>query len=710
MNILISGVSNSIALPLAKRFLKDKDRVVITSECLEKPKDLEGVIWHSIYPWDDKYHIVLNSYKFDMIIYLPAREEDLLTKSEINPGQFLSGLLNTLKWSSENKIRNFFYISSTEVYGKGNQTSEISQPQPETINGRILLSGEEYCQYYRDAFDLNTTIIRIPNVYGNDSCNCLLNNFIKKCIASKRVDIPYRENKLLNFIHILDIYDLILNVINEEIRSEQTVINLSADNSITFSKLAEMLGYHFTQVKINFEPLQEIYTQPAEVFAAKNFYHWIAMHDLQAEWETIINSVTSTPVLKKRRTTKIKEFFSKNREPLKWIELILGAILMQVFVETTDTFVQFKLLDIRLLFIILMGSIYGIKLGLLASLLASFSMLYSWNKLGLDWPLLIYNVENWLLFTLYFVAGSITGYVKDKKGDEIEFYKEENRLIDKKYGFLYDVYDNIRTLKDQFRQQLLGYRDSFGRIYNITRELDTLREEDVIYRALLILEDVLSNHTIAIYSLHQNNSFARLEASSQSIAGKTSKSLNLNNFPALTAAIEKKLVFQNNEMLLDYPIYCAPVYNEDQAVAMILVWEASFEQITLYYLNLLKVMSGLIQSALVRATIYLNANIQNNYLPGTKILTPESFAEILNIKYEMKKNKVSDFQLLRVNSNNKPVELYEQISKGIRNTDYVGMMKDNHVYILLSQADRLYINKIINRLEEFGVECDRVFG
>ena len=122
MNILISGVSNSIALPLAKRFLKDKDRVVITSECLEKPKDLEGVIWHSIYPWDDKYHIVLNSYKFDMIIYLPAREEDLLTKSEINPGQFLSGLLNTLKWSSENKIRNFFYISSTEVYGKGNQT------------------------------------------------------------------------------------------------------------------------------------------------------------------------------------------------------------------------------------------------------------------------------------------------------------------------------------------------------------------------------------------------------------------------------------------------------------------------------------------------------------------------------------------------------------------------------------------------------------
>jgi len=153
MNILISGVSNSIALPLAKRFLKDKDRVVITSECLEKPKDLEGVIWHSISPWDDKYQIVLNSYKFDMIIYLPAREEDLLTKSAINLGQYLSGLLSTLEWSSENKIRNFFYISSTEVYGKGNQTSEISQPQPETINGRILLSGEEYCHYYRDTFD-----------------------------------------------------------------------------------------------------------------------------------------------------------------------------------------------------------------------------------------------------------------------------------------------------------------------------------------------------------------------------------------------------------------------------------------------------------------------------------------------------------------------------------------------------------------------------
>lgn len=44
-----------------------------------------------------------------------------------------------------------------------------------------------------------------------------------------------------------------------------------------------------------------------------------------------------------------------------------------------------------------------------------------------------------------------------------------------------------------FRRQILGRKDSFGKIYDVTRQLDDMQPEKLYYKTVQIMEDVLQN-------------------------------------------------------------------------------------------------------------------------------------------------------------------------------------------------------------------------
>jgi len=78
------------------------------------------------------------------------------------------GTLNMLEASRKNLVKQFFYISTSEVYGKVEQfpISETALPIPITVYGSSKLAGEHYTNSYRECYGLNSTVIRIFNNYG----------------------------------------------------------------------------------------------------------------------------------------------------------------------------------------------------------------------------------------------------------------------------------------------------------------------------------------------------------------------------------------------------------------------------------------------------------------------------------------------------------------------------------------------------------------
>ena len=709
MNILITGNLSSLAVSLVKGFAKEKNRIIVASDDAEKLGiKLNNVVVHSINPSESMFWDSIPSYGFDVVIYISTREEQLFEESDFNTGHQLDGLRNALELCKKEKLRHFFYISSTEVYGNMTEWSEEIPPVPSSINGHTLSTGEQYCRIYRDAYDMKISILRLSNIYGPDERSGLLYKIIKDCKHKNQVLFPAPEDTEVSFLHTSDVVDLIRRAVDEEYTCESFTINLSSSSPIKFYEVADLLKKYFPLVTFKYQPEKRLFTRHAFVPTAKRLYYWIDVYKLSNEIGKVIDSFEEelTP-FKPRAETKLKKIINTSGI-LKWVELILGGLLVQFLSQITGTLFQFKYVDFRLLFVIIMGSIYGIRFGLFAFILVSLSLLYTWWIMGFDWALLIYNVGNWFPFALYFAAGLITGYNRDKNDNIILNEQKQSSLIYEKYSFLYEVFNDIRALKDEFREQLIGYRDSFGKIFTITRELDQLQEQAVYSRALSILEELMENNNIAIYSLDASRAYSRLEVYSTSLNDKLAKSLKLSDFPEVMIAINRGEIFQNTALLPNYPAYVAPILNNSYPfnvpVAIIIIWSVKFEQYSTYYYNLFKVICELVQASLVRAALFLDANYEKIYLPSTRILNHASFKDALKIRIEMKKNKIADYQMVLVDKTENNIrDIYPRISEGIRTADLIGLWNDGNYYILLSQANESASEDVIERLKKLDI-------
>ena len=100
--------------------------------------------------------------------------------------------------------------------------------------------------------------------------------------------------------------------------------------------------------------------------------------------------------------------------------------------------------------------------------------------------------------------------------------------------------------------------------------------------------------------------------------------------------LEKGEVWANRSLLEGYPAYLAGIRRNGELVMLIIIQEADSGQMTLYYLNLFKILCGLVETALLRAMDYQDAIEYRQYLPDTHVLKTEFFVERLRLCHTMR--------------------------------------------------------------------------
>lgn len=111
------------------------------------------------------------------------------------------------------------------------------------------------------------------------------------------------------------------------------------------------------------------------------------------------------------------------------------------------------------------------------------SLLISFLTYQTNWVVTAYDIDTWLPFIFFFLIGAVTGYIKDRLRNENRFLTEEKALLEEKYVLLNEFYASALQNKDKYKRQILSYRDSFGRLFDITKSLDSTVVDEIFREA-----------------------------------------------------------------------------------------------------------------------------------------------------------------------------------------------------------------------------------
>ena len=213
--------------------------------------------------------------------------------------------------------------------------------------------------------------------------------------------------------------------------------------------------------------------------------------------------------------------------------------------------------------------------------------------------LLFYEPSNWLAFLVYFVVGAVCGYVQLRSAENVRFAEEQCRLLEERLRFVRQLYQDTMEDKRSLRRQILGRRDSFGKVYAVTRALNETPPDKLPAKTVELLEDVFQNRSAAFYFVDAAGRTAKRAACSE--GAEAPRFLEGPALAALVQTLEQEEVWVNRTLTPGLPMFGAAVRVDGKLRALVLLYDAGGEQLSLHYQNLFRILCGLVETAMTRA-------------------------------------------------------------------------------------------------------------
>ncbi len=211
----------------------------------------------------------------------------------------ITGTLNVLLAARDNGIKKVIYASSSSVYGDTPTLPKVEDmiPNPQSPYAVTKLTGEYYCQVFRQVYNTPTVCLRYFNVYGpkqdpESQYAAVIPKFITSVINGQGPIIFGDGEQSRDFTYIKDIIEA--NILAAE--SDATgIFNIGKGESITINQLAKLTIHLLSNYCIN--PIHEeprpgdIKDSLADITKAKTF-GYSPKYDLEKGLDETIRSFT----------------------------------------------------------------------------------------------------------------------------------------------------------------------------------------------------------------------------------------------------------------------------------------------------------------------------------------------------------------------------------------------------------------------------------
>ena len=689
MDIFVTGNTSFLSLNNVKKAFPN-DTVIICGEDSEDEK-LGKVRSFSFGIMNPKSKKLFQAYDFKRVIYI----SEYLTlegkaKDEV---EILKKLFSRLVHFN---IKEFVFLTSSMVLSND-----------ETGTNIILKSEEELCTHYTERYGMVYKQIRCPFLVYRGSKKDYFQRMFDKLEKDEEWKFLSTREERLNLIMPADLTEFMYRL-SDSWTDASEQIDLRPKKSITFGELADRIREYYPNAKLNFAEgkphSKEVYGEDT----ARIKFNWKAERDPAEYIDDFHDYFKGNLEPAKSLYQRIREKFHINKTVTTIIELIFGAILVELYEHFAGgNSVQFRMIDIRLLYIVVMSTVYGPNIGFVAAVFEIVSLIFAFMSQGITLTLLFYAPTNWVPFILYFAVAAICGYHKQKGEEDIVFLRRENKELRNQNEFLRVMYEEVQEYKNQYKRDLIGSRDGFGRIFDVVKKLSTTEPEKIFAESIPVMEDVLDSKSIALYTINNKNArFARLVVASQSIGDKLNKSIKLDEYKEALDMVEMGEVWFNSDLNTDMPSFIAGINSEEGISVLILIYNAEFRQASNYYMNLIRVLAGLMENFIVKAWDYQKLQLQEIYVTDTMFVKEDYFRKQLEIRKEMVENRLTSIRLFEIDADKRsPYEISSALEKAIRTNDFACITESGKIYVLVSQVDEDSEGIILDRLTKIGLNA-----
>jgi len=218
----------------------------------------------------------------------------------------MNSLFNVLNLAKEKKISKIFWPSSIAVFGPNTPRENTPQNtimEPSTVYGISKQSGERWCAYYHNKFDVDVRSIRYPGLiswktmpgggttdYAVEIYHKALSDKVYTCFLSAETKLPmmFMDDAIRATLELMESG-------SEKIK-ERSAYNLAA-MSFTPAEIAQSITTHIPEFKISYDPdsrqdIADSWPSSIDDSKAQTDWGWQAEFDLKKTTAEMLKHLT----------------------------------------------------------------------------------------------------------------------------------------------------------------------------------------------------------------------------------------------------------------------------------------------------------------------------------------------------------------------------------------------------------------------------------
>ena len=610
------------------------------------------------------------------------------------------------------------YLSSENVFGKSypEDVQETESVSANSFHALAVAQGEETCKNYYSTRGMESIVVRIDHLYGTpvkgkmqtDPC------FQMTLEMLKSGKIAANGRNLFSMIHQNDAIEFIYRIAVAD-HLTYPVYQISSGQVISQMQLAKLI---IEAAQTGAEVLDETVGNGYRLVLSAGRYNEELGGRIFVSYEEGVKTVVqymkhhSDTFLRIQDDRKGAGILQSIRQIFRllvpYIENMICFIPFFMLNNRAVNSTYFSKLDFYLLYVLLFAIVYGQQQAIFSALLAiaGYCFRQMYDKTGFE-VLMDYSTYVWM--AQLFIVGMSVGYMKDQIRYIRDQDDEQIHYLNGQLGDIADINDSNVRMKHTFERQIVNQKDSLGKIYEITSQLDQREPEEVLFYAVQVLSRLMETQDAAIYTV-ANRDYARLFSFTSPTAKRLGKSIRYSDMEDMVTELRDHRVYINKTMDNRYPLMAYAIYSEEAMQTILMLWGLPWERMNLAEANRLTVVGYLIQNAVIRANRYLEALHTRRYVENSDILGQDAFKQLVTAFFDARRYGLTECTLLKIQHTAENFkETAEQLEKKLRQTDYFGVLADG-LYVLLPNTDEEGAVGVIERFKDFGFDSSVVNG